>query len=104
MNLRSLPQAAMPAIYKTAREAGLDPTRACCIDNRCFDSEADEQMSTSRPLFTPVAQAGTLGAIPESSQSSNTAAELHFGLRKRLCRLAFQGKHPEISVIAEHGN
>merc|ERR1719446_1601161 len=31
-----LPQASMPAIYRLARESGLDPTRACCIDNKCY--------------------------------------------------------------------
>lgn len=52
-----LPQSAMPSIYKIAREAGLDPTRACCIDNTCFEPELE---AASKPLFTPVAEAGTL--------------------------------------------
>ena len=67
-----LPRDAMPAIYKIAREAGLDPTRACCIDNTCFDSDpaivsgagvgasALSQPQPQPPPFTPVASAGEL--------------------------------------------
>jgi len=67
-----LPKAAMPAIYKIAREAGFDPTRACCIDNKCFDDDtAEVAAAPQRPLFTPVAEAGTLGS---SGASSSTAA------------------------------
>jgi len=54
-----LPVNAMPSIYKIARESGLDPTKACCIDNSCFDAPIEEP-SPNRPLFTPVAEAGTL--------------------------------------------
>jgi hypothetical protein len=57
-----LPQSAMPSIYKLAREAGFDPTRACCIDNSCFDSSLDA--TASPPIFTPVASAGTLDELP----------------------------------------
>ncbi len=57
-----LPQAAMPAIYKLAREAGLDPTKACCIDNSCFSAPVDT--TATPPLFTPVASADTLDATP----------------------------------------
>jgi len=53
-----LPAASMPSIYKLAREAGLEPTKACCIDNSCFS--APENAVATPPLFTPVAQAGVV--------------------------------------------
>mmetsp|Transcript_75335 Transcript_75335/g.149549 ORF Transcript_75335/g.149549 Transcript_75335/m.149549 type:complete len:503 (-) Transcript_75335:310-1818(-) len=62
-----LPQAAMPSIYKIAREAGLDPTRACCIDNSCFQAPIDAISSPAPtaqpPPFTPVASADVLAPI-----------------------------------------
>ena len=84
-----LPQSALPSIYKIARESGLDPTRACCIDNSCYAREAMEEVTpaaqANRPLFTPVAEAGTLGAadlaeslgaVGSSSSSSSPASSL----------------------------
>jgi len=53
-----LPAQAMPSIYKIAREAGLDPQKACCIDNSCFAQPVDAVATP--PLFTPVAQAGVM--------------------------------------------
>ena len=75
-----LPQAAMPNIYKIAREAGLDPTRACAIDNACFAMPpSPEDIPQSRPpLFTPVATAGVLegdalASLPTGSDSSSSS-------------------------------
>mmetsp|Transcript_28797 Transcript_28797/g.73938 ORF Transcript_28797/g.73938 Transcript_28797/m.73938 type:complete len:450 (+) Transcript_28797:780-2129(+) len=64
-----LPSAAMPAVYKLAREAGMDPTRACYIDNACFAAPV-EAPTAQPPLFTPVASADTL----EPAASGATAA------------------------------
>jgi len=68
-----LPQGSMPAIYKIAREAGLDPQRACCIDNSCFGAPVDGATATP-PLFTPVASAETIEAAPAPAPSSSAAA------------------------------
>ena len=56
-----LPSAAMPSIYKVAREAGLDPTRACCIDNSCF--AAPSGATATPPPFTPIASADVLSGV-----------------------------------------
>eukprot|EP00967_Tisochrysis_lutea_P049693 scaffold60925_cov37-Tisochrysis_lutea.AAC.2 len=48
-----LPASAMPHIYKLAREAGLEPTNFCAIDNKCFNTP-DPQLANPPP-FTPVA-------------------------------------------------
>ena len=56
-----LPSQAMPSIYKIAREAGLDPTTSCCIDNRCFSQPVDAVAQP--PPFTPVAEAGVVGDL-----------------------------------------
>ena len=50
-----LPRDAMPSIYKIAREAGMDPTRFCCIDNKCFSG--GEGATAQPPPFTPIAEA-----------------------------------------------
>ena len=77
-----LPQAAMPSIYKIAREAGLDPTRACCIDNSCFAAPVEESIgqpgsyspAAQPPPFTPVASADVIeGASPVVSPVANAA-------------------------------
>jgi hypothetical protein len=60
-----LPQQAMPSIYKIARDAGFEPTRACCVDNKCF---ANEEVPTGPPLFTEVAEAATLNGLVASSE------------------------------------
>lgn len=71
-----LPQKAMPSIYRIARQAGFEPTRACAIDNACF-AKQPEFTAARKPLFTPVAQAaeapapqqaagGWLDTLPES--------------------------------------
>jgi len=57
-----LPQAAMPSIYQIAREAGFEPTKACCIDNSCFGARMGEVAQP--PLFTPVAFAAE--PVPEA--------------------------------------
>ena len=56
-----------------AREAGFEPTKACCIDNSCFDAEVE---TANKPLFTPVAEAGTLpeAARPPRAQQPGPAA------------------------------
>ena len=64
-----LPRDAMPHIYRLAREAGMDPTRMCAIDNGCFNPPAQA------PLFTPVAQAaeGRMAAAPQQSSPKGLA-------------------------------
>jgi len=59
-----LPRDAMPSIYRIAREAGMDPTRFCCVDNKCFSGEQEAQA----PLFTPVAEAAE--ALPPAETAS----------------------------------
>jgi len=66
-----LPRDAMPQIYKLAREAGLDPTRACCIDNSCFAAPVE---AARAPLFTPVASADTLDASTSSALARSAAS------------------------------
>ena len=51
-----LPQASLPHIYRLAREAGLEPTNFCAIDNRCFTKPLPSS-SSQAPLFTSVAEA-----------------------------------------------
>ena len=68
-----LPSAAMPSIYQLAREAGLDPTRACCIDNKCFSAPVDAAVAQPPP-FTPVAEAGVLGGDLASPVSAAPVA------------------------------
>jgi len=58
-----LPAAAMPSIYKIAREAGLEPTKACCIDNSCFSAPIDAVAQP--PPFTPVAEAGVVASASQ---------------------------------------
>jgi len=69
-----LPQGAMPSIYRIAREAGFDPQRACCIDNSCFGAPVDADAAPVKPLFTPVAEAGTLSSPLTTAASSAPAA------------------------------
>jgi len=66
-----LPTASMPSIYKIAREAGLEPTKACCIDNSCFSAPVDAVAQP--PLFTPVAQASLLDGVPAPSGGAPTS-------------------------------
>ena len=67
-----LPRDAMPHIYRLAREAGMDPTRMCAIDNGCFNPPAQA------PLFTPVAQAaeGRMAAAPQQQSSPKGLAKM----------------------------
>jgi len=74
-----LPQNALPSIYKIARESGLDPTRACCIDNSCFNNAPVEAEAPNRPLFTPVAEAGTLEDAMTSTPSAPAAPAAPLG-------------------------
>ena len=65
-----LPAASMPSIYKIAREAGLDPQRACCIDNRCFEPASVDAPLANPPPFTPTAEEAPLemsNAVPQAS-------------------------------------
>jgi len=71
-----LPRDAMPHIYRVAREAGMDPTRFCAIDNGCFNAPAGDEQ---RPLFTPVAMAAE-GRAADGPQRG--AQEAPTGLRK----------------------
>ena len=76
-----LPRDAMPHIYKLAREAGMDPTRFCAIDNGCFAGQptegpaADEKRSS--PLFTPVAQAAEVRPRQLAAADAAPAAAAH---------------------------
>jgi hypothetical protein len=75
-----LPQKAMPSIYKIARDAGFEPTRACCVDNKCFANS--EQPKPQPPLFTEIAEAATfngLVASPQVSQAAPDAKSSPFG-------------------------
>jgi len=75
-----LPQAAMPSIYKIARQAGLDPTRACCIDNTCFQAPLDAIGSpgpaAQPPPFTPVASADVIEGTSPAPISSGSPSML----------------------------
>lgn len=51
-----LPRDALPSIYRIAREAGIEPTGMCCIDNTCF-REAQEAKANPPPQFVSVAVA-----------------------------------------------
>jgi hypothetical protein len=65
-----LPEKAMPSIYKIARDAGFEPTRACCVDNKCFAKEATE--TAQPPLFTEIAEAATLNGLVASDKVPQT--------------------------------
>jgi len=52
-----LPAAALPHIYKIAREAGMEPTNFCAVDNKCFSAPT---RAAQPPLFTPVASADVI--------------------------------------------
>uniref|UniRef100_A0A7S3APN8 VDE lipocalin domain-containing protein n=1 Tax=Haptolina ericina TaxID=156174 RepID=A0A7S3APN8_9EUKA len=65
-----LPRDAMPSIYKIAREAGMDPTRFCCVDNKCFSGE----QSAQAPLFTPVAEAAE--SLPSTAAPGRSALDI----------------------------
>ena len=67
-----LPQAAMPSIYKIARESGFEPTRACCIDNSCYAAPIEDGV-LQPPPFTPIASAGTIEATGTPSVSAPAA-------------------------------
>ena len=54
-----IPKDALPHIYSIAREAGMEPTGMCCIDNKCFADPASAEKAPTAPLFTPVAVAET---------------------------------------------
>ena len=60
-----LPREALPSIYKLAREAKLEPTDFCVIDNKCFSEP--EPGSVQAPLFTPVAQADVPSPQPSEA-------------------------------------
>ncbi|EOD12371.1 violaxanthin de-epoxidase [Emiliania huxleyi CCMP1516] len=56
-----LPASAMPHIYSIARQAGLEPTSFCAIDNRCYAAPAATAGETPQPPpFTNVAAADTI--------------------------------------------
>ena len=67
-----LPREAMPSIYKLAREAGLDPTRSCCIDNKCFTAPTDGVAQP--PPFTPVASADVDMSLASAPPLAGSAA------------------------------
>lgn len=83
-----LPREALPSIYKIAREAGIEPTGMCCINNNCF-TEVQEAVATAfernagrlgfgkdLPPFTPVAEASTDSSTLESAKSEPDAKQL----------------------------
>jgi hypothetical protein len=59
-----LPQKAMPSIYKLARDAGFEPTKACCVDNKCFANAEGAQGQP--PPFTQIAEAATTNGLVAS--------------------------------------
>jgi hypothetical protein len=65
-----LPAKAMPSIYKMARDAGFEPTKACCVDNKCFD-KTEEFRATGPPPFTEIAEAATLVDSPKVADADN---------------------------------
>jgi len=64
-----LPRDAMSSIYKIAREAGMDPTRFCCIDNKCFSAPSDA--TAQPPPFTPIAEAAD--SVPASAPGAQAS-------------------------------
>jgi len=95
-----LPDAAMPNIYKIARDAGLEPTRACRIDNSCFEAP---QAAPQRPLlFTPVAAADTMEPVPTAASSTQApAADLFSPVRSALRDVAeiFEDPKPAADAL-----
>ena len=68
-----IPKDALPHIYSIAREAGMEPTGMCCIDNKCFADPASAEKAPTAPLFTPVAVAETpleAAAAPQKRPSA----------------------------------
>ena len=82
----------MPHIYRLARDAGMEPTGFCAIDNACFSEPAAAGAAAGKaaageaaqpPLFTPAAQAAegrTAGAARLGAPQFSSA--LPSGLRK----------------------
>ena len=72
----------MPHIYRLARDAGMEPTSFCAIDNVCFNEPAAGE-AVRRPLFMPVAQAvegrTVAGAAVDATQMSSAPPS---GIRK----------------------
>jgi hypothetical protein len=66
-----LPQKAMPSIYKMARDAGLQPTMACAVDNKCFAGGDGAQPNPL--LFTEIAEAATVNGLAASDLVSQPA-------------------------------
>jgi hypothetical protein len=99
-----LPASSMPAIYKIARSAGFDPTRACCVDNSCFGPGGQQQEGAgdglSAPLFTPVASAETGDASPTSSQLPPPLGDLQTSLRD--LREMLEDPRPAAQAIFNH--
>jgi len=67
-----LPRDAMPSIYKIARQAGMDPTRFCCIDNKCFSGPSEAAAQPQPPPFTPVAEAAD--SLPAAAAAASGGA------------------------------
>jgi hypothetical protein len=82
-----LPKKAMPSIYKLARDAGFDPTRACCVDNKCFANE--KILNAQPPPFTEIAEAATFNGLvdsPKVSQAAPGATDNAFGTLRSMVR------------------
>jgi len=74
-----LPASAMPHIYRLAREAGMEPTNFCAVDNNCFGAPSDQ--SAQPPPFTPVASAAEAAEAPPEEQSTQPLSPLRQSLR-----------------------
>jgi hypothetical protein len=98
----------LPHIYRLARDAGLEPTSFCAIDNVCFNAPASGD-ATQRPLFTPVAQAAESPSI-----AAQISSAMPSGLQKMIIDAteyiedpapsakAIFGKQKQMSQIREY--
>ena len=105
-----LPRDAMPHIYRLAREAGMDPTHFCAIDNGCFAGQPTGDEAEKRPLFTPVAQAAEvrpreMAAAGDSAAAATAPAEPTpmSSVRRALIDLSEYIEDPKPSAAALFG-
>ena len=71
----------MPHIYRLARDAGMEPTSFCAIDNVCFNAPAAGD-AAQRPLFTPVAQAAEGRAAVAAAPTTQMSSVMPTGIQK----------------------
>mmetsp|Transcript_105553 Transcript_105553/g.183556 ORF Transcript_105553/g.183556 Transcript_105553/m.183556 type:complete len:512 (-) Transcript_105553:38-1573(-) len=94
-----LPRDALPSIYRIAREAGIEPTGMCCIDNKCF-REAEAAKASSPPPFVSVAVASTLPG--EEAPKRTTILESNLAPLRRLevdVREYLEDPHPPAEML-----